>query len=94
MYSYDLNAEDERFCVSIQNSEASADTDVNDTILGSLLRAGLGMPYECNSGEYSALIPLLKQWYQRRVLFLYHDTKIHQDNDQAQDGGNNEGCVN
>ena len=50
MYSDDLNVEDERFCVSIQNSEASADTDINDTILGSLLRAGLGMPYECNSG--------------------------------------------
>tara|TARA_B100000767_G_scaffold183271_1_gene171088 strand:+ start:214 stop:1278 length:1065 start_codon:yes stop_codon:yes gene_type:complete len=46
----DLNVKHEKFCVSIENSGVSAGTDINDTILGSLLRAGVGMPYECNSG--------------------------------------------
>jgi len=50
MYRDDLDVKPKNFCVSIENSEVSADTDINDTILGSLLRAGVGMPYECNSG--------------------------------------------
>ena len=41
MYRDDLDVKPKNFCVSIENSEVSADTDINDTILGSLLRAGV-----------------------------------------------------
>ncbi|MZR29640.1 2Fe-2S iron-sulfur cluster-binding protein [Sneathiella litorea] len=38
------------FRVSIANSDLSFETNSKDTILGSLLRSGIGAPYECNSG--------------------------------------------
>lgn len=36
--------------VTIADTDLSFETDGNDSILSSLLRAGFGMPYECNSG--------------------------------------------
>ena len=39
------------FNIQIENQEQSYLCDSNDTILRSALRAGLGFPYECNSGS-------------------------------------------
>ena len=36
--------------VAIENSHLTFDVEPGDTILGGLLRAGIGAPYECNAG--------------------------------------------
>lgn len=39
-----------RYRVTLANGGPSFDASCDDTLLGCMLRAGLGMPYECNAG--------------------------------------------
>lgn len=39
-----------RYNIAIEDSEKNYECDIQDTLLRSALRAGLGFPYECNSG--------------------------------------------
>lgn len=45
-----MKSEHATFQVSIAGSDVVFDTHEGDTILGSMLRAGIGVPYECNAG--------------------------------------------
>ncbi|MBT4887986.1 MAG: 2Fe-2S iron-sulfur cluster binding domain-containing protein [Rhodospirillales bacterium] len=45
-----MKSEHATFQVSIADSDVVFETNEDDTILGSMLRAGIGVPYECNAG--------------------------------------------
>ena len=45
-----MKSELTQFQVSVENTDVVFETGEGDTFLGSMLRAGIGVPYECNAG--------------------------------------------